>query len=225
MAPLVVIRGGSKLVEYRESRSEWLRLQQLKFHGGHDGDHDGDSSSSGSDDDASSDANDTNDEYGVSRSVQTEWQRQRTHRQQLRHLDTDLESSLSSSAAETARCAALGLSTDLHALEGMRGFYCVDCGSLVADRDDVVAKSFFGRTGKAFLMNSMFNIRTGSPRNRYLMTGMHTIADVVCKVCDAVLGWKYLKAMEASQKYKEGKFIVEKALVHDEVDEKTWQHL
>uniref|UniRef100_K3WVT3 Yippee domain-containing protein n=1 Tax=Globisporangium ultimum (strain ATCC 200006 / CBS 805.95 / DAOM BR144) TaxID=431595 RepID=K3WVT3_GLOUD len=217
MAPLVVIRGGSKLIEYRESRSEWLRLQQLKLHGGHDDDDDS-SSSSGSDDD-------TNDEYATARSVETEWQHQRARRQQLHHLGTDLESSLSSSVAETARCAALGLSTDLHALEGMRGFHCVDCGNLVADRDDVVAKSFFGRTGKAFLMNSMFNIRTGLPRNRYLMTGMHTIADVVCKVCDAVLGWKYLKAMETSQKYKEGKFIVEKALVHDDADEKTWQHL
>jgi hypothetical protein len=80
----------------------------------------------------------------------------------------------------------------------------------VADRDDVVSKTFFGRTGKAFLMNNMydlgvricsalsahllcrFNVRVGPARNRLLMTGIHTIADVQCSQCDFVLGWKYV---------------------------------
>lgn len=45
------------------------------------------------------------------------------------------------------------------------------------------------------MLSCRFNIRTGSPRSRYLMTGMHTISDVVCNICDCVLGWKYVRAV------------------------------
>lgn len=144
MAPLVVIRSGSKFVEYRESRSEWLRLQQLKLHGAassSDSDNDNDCS----DDDEGEQFDAANGEDGEETNVES----RRLRRQQLRHLDTGF----SCGPADTTH--ALGMSTDLHALEGMRGFHCADCGNLVADREDVVAKSFFGRTGKAFLMNNM----------------------------------------------------------------------
>ncbi|RLN57786.1 hypothetical protein BBJ28_00004903 [Nothophytophthora sp. Chile5] len=116
-----------------------------------------------------------------------------------------------------------GFRRDLREIGGMHAYRCVDCGNVVADRDDIVSKTFFGRTGKAFLMNNMYNVRVGPARNRYLMTGMHTIADVVCDQCDFVLGWKY--AMESSQKYKEGKFIMEHAVVQDDSEEKAWNRL
>jgi hypothetical protein len=44
---------------------------------------------------------------------------------------------------------------------------------------------------------------------RQLVTGAHTVSDVSCKVCDTVLGWKYVDAEEDAQKYKVGKFILE----------------
>ena len=37
-----------------------------------------------------------------------------------------------------------------------------------------------------------------------LLTGMHTISNLACRGCDAPLGWVYLKANDAAQKYKEG---------------------
>lgn len=43
-----------------------------------------------------------------------------------------------------------------------------------------------------------------------MMTGLHLVADVHCADCREVLGWKYEKAYEESQKYKEGKFVLEK---------------
>ncbi|KAF4041033.1 Yippee zinc-binding/DNA-binding/Mis18 [Phytophthora infestans] len=118
-----------------------------------------------------------------------------------------------------------GFSREMCDVEGMHAFRCADCGNVVADRDDVVSKTFFGRTGKAFLMNNMYNICVGPARNRYLMTGMHSIADVLCSQCDFVLGWKYIKAMESSQKYKEGKFIMEQAVVEDDSEEHAWNRL
>ncbi|KAJ1388509.1 Yippee/Mis18/Cereblon [Sesbania bispinosa] len=49
--------------------------------------------------------------------------------------------------------------------------------------------------------------------DRHLLTGLHTVADVYCGDCREVLGWKYERAYEASQKYKEGKFILEKSKI------------
>jgi hypothetical protein len=45
------------------------------------------------------------------------------------------------------------------------------------------------------------------------MTGLHTVVDVACSQCHEGLGWRYEKAYEQSQKYKEGKFVLEKVKV------------
>ena len=73
----------------------------------------------------------------------------------------------------------------------------------------------------------------GPIEKRNLRTGMHQVADIYCNQCQEIVGWKYVGliphrdspfvhsvltlfykqevAYEESQKYKEGKFIVEKA--------------
>jgi hypothetical protein len=45
--------------------------------------------------------------------------------------------------------------------------------------------------------------------NRELLTGAHVVADVSCTICSTILGWKYVDAKEAAQRYKIGKFILE----------------
>lgn len=42
-------------------------------------------------------------------------------------------------------------------------------------------------------------------------SGLHSVADIYCECCDTYLGWKYEQAFESSQKYKEGKYIIELA--------------
>lgn len=59
------------------------------------------------------------------------------------------------------------------------------------------------------------NVQLGPKEDRVLMTGLHTVSDIFCASCAARLGWKYEEAFEASQKYKEGKFIVEKAMMFE----------
>lgn len=63
------------------------------------------------------------------------------------------------------------------------------------------------------------NITLGTKEERILITGLHTVADIYCTCCNSVLGWKYEHAFEESQKYKEGKFIIEKAKV---IKEGSW---
>lgn len=57
------------------------------------------------------------------------------------------------------------------------------------------------------------NVTLGPQEDRVLITGLHTVCDIKCACCGSTLGWKYEVAFEESQKYKEGKFIIEKAKV------------
>lgn len=77
------------------------------------------------------------------------------------------------------------------------------------------------------------NVGCGPAEERVLLTGLHAVADIYCESCKTTLGWKYVitiintcqtfqfiykincisqeHAFESSQKYKEGKFIIELA--------------
>lgn len=46
-----------------------------------------------------------------------------------------------------------------------------------------------------------------------MTTGRHIVRDIHCRQCKETVGWKYDKAYEQSEKYKEGKFILEEALL------------
>lgn len=77
------------------------------------------------------------------------------------------------------------------------------------------------------------NVIEGEPIDRPMTTGLHTVRDIFCVKCGMKLGWKYVcftsislrysdsdkgfqdKAFEANQKYKEGKFILERNLLQD----------
>ena len=68
--------------------------------------------------------------------------------------------------------------------------------------------------GRAYLFDQCVNISTGPAEDRILITGLHTVSDISCKRCRTLVGWTYAKAYENSQKYKEGKFIIEKIHLH-----------
>nr|XP_027216272.1 protein yippee-like 2 [Penaeus vannamei] len=72
-------------------------------------------------------------------------------------------------------------------------------------------QSFQGSQGRAYLFNSVVNVGCGPAEERVLLTGLHAVADIYCECCKTTLGWKYEHAFESSQKYKEGKYIIELA--------------
>ncbi|XP_048500938.1 protein yippee-like At4g27745 isoform X1 [Beta vulgaris subsp. vulgaris] len=114
--------------------------------------------------------------------------------------------------------ASLGLSEKslvalMAGLIGPRVYSCSNCRTNVALHDDIISKAFQGRNSRAFLFSHAMNIDVGPKEDRNLMTGLHTVADVSCSDCREVLGWKYERAYEESQKYKEGKYILEKSKI------------
>lgn len=90
-------------------------------------------------------------------------------------------------------------------------YYCIHCRAHLASQDELISKGFHGYLGRAYLFNSVVNIDCGEPEQRVLLTGLHAIADIYCLTCETVVGWKYKHAFEESEKYKEGKYVIEVA--------------
>ncbi|TGO48566.1 hypothetical protein BOTNAR_0469g00060 [Botryotinia narcissicola] len=108
---------------------------------------------------------------------------------------------------------------------------CLTCSTHISYSSQIISKGFTGRHGRAYLVapppsspvpqtppfpptahdrsKNISNVRVGRPSNRELLTGHHVVADVNCAVCNTLLGWKYVDAREAGQRYKIGKFILE----------------
>jgi len=87
---------------------------------------------------------------------------------------------------------------------------CSKCSAVIALQDEIISKSFSGRDGRGYLMHSACNLTVGKKEDRALLTGVHTVADVFCNGCNERMGWYYLKASDQSQKYKEGKYLLER---------------
>ncbi|XP_031118421.1 protein yippee-like At5g53940 isoform X1 [Ipomoea triloba] len=99
-------------------------------------------------------------------------------------------------------------------LEG-RTYNCKFCKTQLALADDLVSRAFHCRRGKAYLFNNVVNNMVGPLEERMMLSGMHTVADIFCCCCGQIIGWKYEAAHEKSQKYKEGKFVLERGRIID----------
>nr|KJB76184.1 hypothetical protein B456_012G076700 [Gossypium raimondii] len=94
-------------------------------------------------------------------------------------------------------------------LEG-KVYSCKHCKINLALVDDILSKSFQSRHGKAYLFSKVVNVSVGEKEDRLMITGLHTVADIFCIGCGSIVGWKYEFAHEKSQKYKEGKSVLER---------------
>lgn len=128
----------------------------------------------------------------------------------------------------------MGLSYNVY-LTSAKIFGCKQCKTHLADYDDIISRvsirysypsinellliyylrsqNFRGQHGKAYLFNNVVNINTSDAVERSMTTGRHIVRDISCRQCKETVGWKYDKAYESSEKYKEGKFILEEELL------------
>jgi len=98
-------------------------------------------------------------------------------------------------------------------LGGSRLFSCASCDTFLTNRTELVSTRFTGATGRAFLFNRVVNLDYSEVQDRIMLTGRHMVRDVSCKRCKTKLGWMYEYATDESQRYKEGRVILERALV------------
>ncbi|KAL8171900.1 hypothetical protein V2J09_023704 [Rumex salicifolius] len=102
-------------------------------------------------------------------------------------------------------------------LEG-RAYRCKFCKTQLALAKDLASKGFHCRRGKAYLFDNAVNITVGASEEKSMLSGAHIIAEIFCCCCGQILGWKYESVHEKSQKYKEGKFVLERWRIVDGAD-------
>lgn len=106
-------------------------------------------------------------------------------------------------------------------------YSCIHCRANLAHHRDLISKSFQGSQGRAYLFSNVVNVGSLVAEERMLLTGLHYVADIYCECCSFILGWKYERAFEPNQRYKEGKFIIELAnLIKDncwDIDCNKWK--
>ncbi|TXT06220.1 uncharacterized protein COLE_05551 [Cutaneotrichosporon oleaginosum] len=99
-------------------------------------------------------------------------------------------------------------------LAGETVYVCRGCGNHLAVQESVMSRNFTGQHGRAYLCRHVVNVYTSAEaEDRTMRTGKHTVRDLYCSVCHHVLGWKYDFAYEPGEKYKEGKFIIEREMI------------
>ena len=132
----------------------------------------------------------------------------------------------------------MGLAYNVY-LNSSKIYGCKNCKTHLADHDDIISRvrytptapelsssqarsfmsncilpqNFRGQHGKAYLFNSVVNIQQGEAGERNMTTGRHLVRDIACRQCREVVGWKYDRAYESTEKYKEGKYILEQELL------------
>ncbi|XP_028777492.1 protein yippee-like At5g53940 [Neltuma alba] len=103
-------------------------------------------------------------------------------------------------------------------LEG-RAYRCRYCDAPLALAEDVISRSFNCRRGRAYLFSNVVNISLGPQEERMMMSGLHTVEEIFCCCCGQILGWKYVMAHDKNERYKEGKFVLERWRIADDVAE------
>ncbi|KAK6275328.1 hypothetical protein POUND7_005037 [Theobroma cacao] len=99
---------------------------------------------------------------------------------------------------------------------GLAFYSCRNCRNPLALGDDLVSKNYIAKSGKAYMFLHAMNIVLGPKQDRLLITGLYTTADIYCSKCGEELGWKYVQAYDLQNRFKEGKFILEKLKMVEE---------
>ncbi|XGW18388.1 hypothetical protein V3C99_002764 [Haemonchus contortus] len=99
---------------------------------------------------------------------------------------------------------------------GLRIVVCRFCKTYLTNRSELISSRFQGSSGRAMLFHRAWNLDYSEAQHRDMMTGKHIVRDVMCRICHKKVGWMYEFAMEESQRYKEARVILEKALIDEE---------
>ncbi|KAJ7579216.1 hypothetical protein C8J56DRAFT_1169957 [Mycena floridula] len=98
-----------------------------------------------------------------------------------------------------------------------RPLWCKQCRSSITSMNHLLplsaipeeSRAFRGFSGKASLFTEIQHAAFSKPAVQLMATGAHTMAEITCSHCSTYLGWHIIKAHEASEKWKEGKFLLE----------------
>ncbi|QPG75870.1 hypothetical protein FOA43_003256 [Brettanomyces nanus] len=94
-------------------------------------------------------------------------------------------------------------------------YACSHCLTHVSASNLIISDRYHGATGDALLIYDAVNIQLGPSQMRRMTTGVYTVCELLCRQCGKYLGWKYIKSSDPTQKFKEGRYILEVDLVKE----------
>lgn len=66
------------------------------------------------------------------------------------------------------------------------------------------------------MFSHAMNIVLGPKQDKQMITGLYSLANIFCSKCSEELGWKYVQAYDFKNRFKEGKFVLEKLKMVEE---------
>ncbi|CDO77123.1 hypothetical protein BN946_scf184606.g5 [Trametes cinnabarina] len=93
---------------------------------------------------------------------------------------------------------------------------CAHCSTRLAHTSQIVSRAYRGHAGKAALFTTVKNVVLDPPSILLMDSGAYTIQEFICKTCEAYLGWKFYRAHDGPERWKEGHFVLELDLVREE---------
>lgn len=92
-------------------------------------------------------------------------------------------------------------------------YVCATCSCDVASATEKVWEGLMAADTPACRFRDTVNMTSMDEREEHLTSGVYILADVQCKGCFTLMGWRYLKADSKEYAYKEGDTVVESALI------------
>ncbi|ONH71587.1 Protein yippee-like MOH1 [Pichia kudriavzevii] len=95
------------------------------------------------------------------------------------------------------------LNTNGDALDGGVGMHGIDFGV-----------NFWGNKGNAYFVKNVLNVRESKCETmKNMRTGRYGVKSITCVQCDSEMGWKYITSVDPDERYKVGKYVVERNMM------------
>ena len=112
------------------------------------------------------------------------------------------------------------VSAGVHRSSSMRSherpviYRCKSCYCDICISSLIISKDFWGNKGEAYFVKDVLNVREDAKEvMKHMRTGQYGVKSIYCVQCDTVIGWKYITSIEPVEKYKVGKYVIEKNLL------------
>ncbi|KAI0341325.1 yippee-domain-containing protein [Trametopsis cervina] len=101
-------------------------------------------------------------------------------------------------------------------VEGKVVYRCKGCNARITTKTSVVSWEFRGASGKAALAKEAENVSLADPTVLLMNSGVYRVQNSTCAECETPIGWKFVKATEKGEKWKEGHFCLELAHLRED---------
>lgn len=87
--------------------------------------------------------------------------------------------------------------------------HCASCSTPILKADDIISSNYRLMTGKAYFSRAAHNVRIADEATEANYTsGRYIIRNVCCAQCSARVGVTFTEALDAQNRFKEGKFLL-----------------